>query len=146
MSPSQQLYLVLGRLWLYERKLAREKSLSLPVRGHTPVCPQKRKSQCILLSRRIGVGVYRGKARRQSRVLDEVSHVPPSTRYLLKNFRKRTVALGSVSNDVPSTDSYNITIDDIFDYTTELYVGEGTFGDISIGDTITWPMPFEEPI
>nr|GLL21604.1 hypothetical protein [Ipomoea trifida] len=31
MSPSQQLYLVLGRLWLYERKLAGEKSLSLPV-------------------------------------------------------------------------------------------------------------------
>ncbi|KAF9598450.1 hypothetical protein IFM89_027883 [Coptis chinensis] len=86
------------------------------------------------------------KARRQSRVLDEVSHVPPSTQCLLKNFRKRTVALGSVSNDVPSTDSYNITIDDIFDYTTELYVGEGTFGDISIGDTITWPMPFVEPI
>ncbi|KAF9619693.1 hypothetical protein IFM89_008370 [Coptis chinensis] len=41
---------------------------------------------------------------------------------------------------------YNITIDDIFDYTTELYVGEGTFGDISIGDTITWPMRFVEPI
>nr|GMD96888.1 hypothetical protein [Ipomoea batatas] len=31
MSPSQQLYLVLGRLWLYERKLPGEKSLSLPV-------------------------------------------------------------------------------------------------------------------
>lgn len=34
MSPSQQLELVLGRLWLYERKLAVEKSLSLPVPGH----------------------------------------------------------------------------------------------------------------
>ncbi|KAK1411307.1 hypothetical protein QVD17_37854 [Tagetes erecta] len=32
--PSQQLELVLGRLWLYERKLAVEKSLSLPVPGH----------------------------------------------------------------------------------------------------------------
>ncbi|KAF9605006.1 hypothetical protein IFM89_012962 [Coptis chinensis] len=84
--------------------------------------------------------------RRQSGVLDEVSHVPPSTRCLLKNFRKITVALGSVSNDVPSADSYNITIDDIFDYTIELYVGKGTFGDISIGDTIKWPMPFVEPI
>ena len=52
MSPSQQLYLVLGRLWLYEREPAGEKSLSLPVLGHTPVRPQKRKSQCILLSRR----------------------------------------------------------------------------------------------
>jgi hypothetical protein len=31
---------------------AGEKSLSLPVPGHTPVRPQKRKSQCILLSRR----------------------------------------------------------------------------------------------
>ncbi|KAF9609284.1 hypothetical protein IFM89_015130 [Coptis chinensis] len=84
--------------------------------------------------------------RRQSCVFDEVSHAPPSTRCLLKNFRKRTVALGSVSNVIPSADSYNITIDDIFDYTTELYVGEGTFGDISIGDTITWPKPFVEPI
>ncbi|KAL8226049.1 hypothetical protein R6Q57_018606 [Mikania cordata] len=34
MSPSQQLELVLGRIWLYERKLAVEKSLSLPVPGH----------------------------------------------------------------------------------------------------------------
>lgn len=52
MSPSQQLYLVLGRLWLYERKPAGEKSLSLPVPDHIPVRPQKRKSQCLLLSRR----------------------------------------------------------------------------------------------
>jgi hypothetical protein len=55
MSPSQQFYLVLGRLWLYERKPTGEKSLSLPVPDHIPVRPQKRKkrkSQCILLSRR----------------------------------------------------------------------------------------------
>ncbi|KAF9626222.1 hypothetical protein IFM89_031349 [Coptis chinensis] len=84
--------------------------------------------------------------KRQSHVFYEVSHVQQSTRCLLKNFRKRTIALGTVSNDVPFADSYNITIDDIFDYTTKLYVGEGTFGDISIGDTITWPMPFVEPI
>lgn len=52
MSPSQQFDLVLGRLWLYEREPAEEKSLYLTVPGHTPVRPQKRKSQCILLSRR----------------------------------------------------------------------------------------------
>lgn len=34
MSSSQQFDLVLGHLWLYERKLAVEKSLSLPVPGH----------------------------------------------------------------------------------------------------------------
>lgn len=45
-------YLVLGRLWLYERKTAEDKSLSLPVPDHIPVRPQKSKSQCILLSRR----------------------------------------------------------------------------------------------
>ncbi|KAF9596995.1 hypothetical protein IFM89_014709 [Coptis chinensis] len=73
-------------------------------------------------------------------------HVSPFTRCLLKNFRKRTVALGSVSSDVISTDSYSITIDDIFDYTAELYVGEGTLADISIGDTITWPKTFVESI
>ena len=44
--------LVLGRLWLYERKPAIKKSLSLLVLDHIPVRPQKRKSQCILLSRR----------------------------------------------------------------------------------------------
>lgn len=42
--------LVLGRLWLYERKPAIKKSLSLLVLDHIPVRPQKRKSQCILLS------------------------------------------------------------------------------------------------
>ncbi|KAF9617387.1 hypothetical protein IFM89_036308 [Coptis chinensis] len=73
-------------------------------------------------------------------------HVSPFTRCLLKNFRKRTVALGSVSSDVISTDSYSITIDDIFDCTAELYVREGTLADISIGDTITWPKTFVESI
>ncbi|KAF9616651.1 hypothetical protein IFM89_031515 [Coptis chinensis] len=42
------------------------------------------------------------------------------------------VALGSVSSDFTSADSYSITVDDIFDYTTELYIGEGTLGDVSI--------------
>ncbi|KAF9597299.1 hypothetical protein IFM89_017083 [Coptis chinensis] len=73
-------------------------------------------------------------------------HVSPFTRYFLKNFKKRTVVLGSVSSDVISTDSYSITIDDIFDCTAELYVGEGTLADISIGDTITWPKTFVESI
>ncbi|KAF9592199.1 hypothetical protein IFM89_012775 [Coptis chinensis] len=73
-------------------------------------------------------------------------HVSPFTRCLLKNFRKRTVALGSVSSDVISTDSYSITIDDIFDCTAELYVGERTLADISIGDTIIWPKTFVESI
>lgn len=50
MSPSPQLYLVLRRLWLYER--TGKKSLSLPAPDHIPVRPQKRKSQCTLLSRR----------------------------------------------------------------------------------------------
>jgi len=53
MSPSQQLYLVLGRLWLYYQARRKKKSLSLPVPGNTEaeVRPQKRKEQCILLSR-----------------------------------------------------------------------------------------------
>ena len=51
-SIDQQFYLVLGRLWLYERNPTGEKSLSLPVPDHIPVRPQKRKLQCILLSRR----------------------------------------------------------------------------------------------
>ena len=34
------------------REKARRRILSLPVPDHTPVRPQKRKSQCILLSRR----------------------------------------------------------------------------------------------
>ncbi|KAF9604908.1 hypothetical protein IFM89_011190 [Coptis chinensis] len=73
-------------------------------------------------------------------------HVSPFTHCLLKNFRKRTVSLGSMSSDIISIDSYSITIDDIFDCTAELYVGEGTLADISIGDTITWPKTFVESI
>ncbi|KAK8657005.1 hypothetical protein V6N13_098939 [Hibiscus sabdariffa] len=51
MSPSQQLYLVLGLGFTRESPLEK-KSLSLSVPDHIPVRPQKRKSQCILLSRR----------------------------------------------------------------------------------------------
>lgn len=35
MSPSQQLYLVLGRLWLYYQARRKNQSLSLPVPGNT---------------------------------------------------------------------------------------------------------------
>ncbi|KAF9599220.1 hypothetical protein IFM89_036346 [Coptis chinensis] len=84
--------------------------------------------------------------RHRSPVVDEESHVMPYGRCLLKNFKRKSVALGSVSSDFTSSDSYSITVDDIFDYTTELYIGEGTLGDVSIGDTIKWPKTFVEPI
>ncbi|KAH0969368.1 hypothetical protein GBA52_028738 [Prunus armeniaca] len=88
MSPSQQLYLVLGHLWLYERKPAGEKSLSLPVSDHIPVRPQKRKSQCILLSRRslewecsVGkVGVHYGRISHPGKptlLQEELCYAPP---------------------------------------------------------------------
>ncbi|KAF9594513.1 hypothetical protein IFM89_031631 [Coptis chinensis] len=85
-------------------------------------------------------------ASRSPRVHDDATNVPPVTHCLLKNFRRRIVVLGSVSSDAISVDSYSITIDDIFDCTTELYVGEGTLADVSIGDTITWPKTFVESI
>lgn len=39
----------------------------------------------------------------------------------------------------PSIDSYNVIIDDIFDYGADLYEGEGTFEDVVLGSTIKWP-------
>ncbi|KAF5189210.1 hypothetical protein FRX31_021204 [Thalictrum thalictroides] len=81
------------------------------------------------------------RVRRSSPTLDTSNDT--STRCLLKNFKKRNVALGNICRDTtPIEDSYSIIVDEVFDYTTELYIGEGTFGDISIGDMIIWPKPF----
>ncbi|KAF9601086.1 hypothetical protein IFM89_016059 [Coptis chinensis] len=85
-------------------------------------------------------------ARCRSPVVDEESDVMPFGRCLLKNFKRKSVALGSVSSDFTSADSYSITVDDIFDYTTELYIGERTLGDVSICNTIKWSKTFVEPI
>ncbi|PIA25899.1 hypothetical protein AQUCO_10400009v1 [Aquilegia coerulea] len=82
--------------------------------------------------------------RRRSHHLHESQVDPPTTRCLLKNFKKRNVALGNICTNVttPSQDSYNIRLDEVFDHTAELYVGEGTLSDASVGDIITWPKNF----
>lgn len=65
----------------------------------------------------------------------EETMVPPSTCCLLKNFRKKSVELGNVRITLTTTeDLYSVTVDAIFDHATNLYEGEGSIGDIFVGN------------
>lgn len=40
---------------------------------------------------------------------------------------------------IASEDLCNVMIDEIFDYTADVYGSEGTFEDVIAGSTIRWP-------
>ncbi|KAJ6846426.1 uncharacterized protein M6B38_280785 [Iris pallida] len=59
---------------------------------------------------------------------------------LLKNFRKKAVAIGRVNTDAPCNDeAYNIIVDDVFYGNEMLFDRDGKFDDITVGEMINWP-------
>ncbi|KAI3916042.1 hypothetical protein MKW98_004483 [Papaver atlanticum] len=66
-----------------------------------------------------------------------------ATRCVLRNLRKKAVALGRVNfSTSPNDENYEVVIDEIIDEHMDLYVGEGTLGDIDLGETTEWPKQY----
>ncbi|KAI3898765.1 hypothetical protein MKW92_032185 [Papaver armeniacum] len=64
----------------------------------------------------------------------------PATSCLIKNFKGRTIALGSINiADPPAEHVYSLIIEEIFDRNAELFDKDGKLGDIMIGGVINWP-------
>ncbi|KAI3959285.1 hypothetical protein MKW98_018875 [Papaver atlanticum] len=64
----------------------------------------------------------------------------PATSCLIKNFKGRTIALGSINTaDPPAEHVYSLIIEEIFDRNAELFDKDGRLGDIMIGGVINWP-------
>ncbi|XP_026450366.1 uncharacterized protein LOC113350444 [Papaver somniferum] len=64
----------------------------------------------------------------------------PATSCLIKNFKGRTIALGSINSaDPPAEHVYSLIIEEIFDRNAELFDKDGRLGDIMIGSVINWP-------
>ncbi|XP_026388851.1 uncharacterized protein LOC113283731 [Papaver somniferum] len=58
----------------------------------------------------------------------------------IKNFKGRTIALGSINTaDPPMENVHSLIIEEIFDRTAELFDQDGKLGDIMIGGVINWP-------
>ncbi|KAI3916514.1 hypothetical protein MKW92_007585 [Papaver armeniacum] len=58
----------------------------------------------------------------------------------IKNFKGRTIALGSINTAVPPMeDVHSLVIEEIFDRNAELFDQDGKLGDIMIGGVINWP-------
>ncbi|OVA17168.1 hypothetical protein BVC80_1305g8 [Macleaya cordata] len=69
----------------------------------------------------------------------------PSKNCLLRNLRKKIVALGRINTDAaPAVETYNIIVDAIYDNNEYLCDREEKFGDIMVGDLINWPKAFVE--
>ncbi|MCL7033830.1 hypothetical protein MKW94_024066, partial [Papaver nudicaule] len=64
----------------------------------------------------------------------------PGSSCFIKNFKGRTVALGSFNTAEPPMEHvYSLIIEDIFDRDAELFDKDGKLGDIMIGGVINWP-------
>ncbi|KAI3939493.1 hypothetical protein MKW92_013104 [Papaver armeniacum] len=64
----------------------------------------------------------------------------PATSCLIKNFKGRTIALGSINIADPLAEHvYSLIIEEIFDRNAELFDKDGKLGDIMIGGVINWP-------
>ncbi|MCL7042095.1 hypothetical protein MKW94_016501 [Papaver nudicaule] len=70
----------------------------------------------------------------------------PASSCFIKNFRGRTVALGSYNTTAPPMEhAYSVIVEEIFDKDAELYDEEGKLGDVMIGQVINWPKPSVKP-
>ncbi|KAI3916509.1 hypothetical protein MKW92_007580, partial [Papaver armeniacum] len=75
----------------------------------------------------------------RSHLVPPVSSLPAGSCFI-KNFKGRTIALGSVNAAAPPMEHvYSLTIEDIFDRDAELFDKDGKLGDIMIGGVINWP-------
>ncbi|KAI3957989.1 hypothetical protein MKW98_020631 [Papaver atlanticum] len=58
----------------------------------------------------------------------------------IKNFKGRTIALGSINTAAPPMENvHSLIIEEIFDRNAELFDQDGKLGDIMIGGVINWP-------
>ncbi|KAI3875438.1 hypothetical protein MKX03_016865 [Papaver bracteatum] len=74
------------------------------------------------------------------------SNLPAASNCFIKNFRERTIALGTFNNaDAPMEHAYSISVKEIFDRDAELYDEDGTLGDIMLGQVINWPKISVQP-
>ncbi|KAI3868821.1 hypothetical protein MKX03_017269 [Papaver bracteatum] len=71
-----------------------------------------------------------------------------SQRVILKNMRKRAVAVGYIFTNRPPIDDecHLFLIDEVCLPSENLYEGDGTFKDVSIGDKVMWPQQFVFPV
>ncbi|XP_026457050.1 uncharacterized protein LOC113357805 [Papaver somniferum] len=73
------------------------------------------------------------------------SSAPPASNLaasscFIKNFKGRTIALGSINTaDPPMENVHSLIIEEIFDRNAELFDQDGKLGDIMIGGVINWP-------
>ncbi|KAI3915755.1 hypothetical protein MKW92_033184 [Papaver armeniacum] len=88
----------------------------------------------------------------RSRFVPDVSNLPtrsclappgsnlPAMSCFIKNFKGRTIALGSINTAAPPMENvYSLVIDEIFDRDAELFDEDGKLGDVMIGGLINWP-------
>ncbi|XP_026457054.1 uncharacterized protein LOC113357808 [Papaver somniferum] len=75
----------------------------------------------------------------RSHLAAPVSNLPTSSCFI-KNFKGRTIALGSINAaDPPMEHIYNLSIEEIFDRDADLFDEDGKLGDVMIGGVINWP-------
>ncbi|KAI3915758.1 hypothetical protein MKW92_033187 [Papaver armeniacum] len=74
-----------------------------------------------------------------SRLASPAANLPGSSCFI-KNFKGRTIALGSINTAYPPMEHvYSLSIEEIFDRNAELFDEDGKLGDIMIGGVINWP-------
>ncbi|KAI3872496.1 hypothetical protein MKX03_014596 [Papaver bracteatum] len=86
-------------------------------------------------------------AERQDNNTSQPSTAPPlqnqATGCILRNLRKKVVALGRVNfSTSPNDENYEVIVDVIVDKHMELCVGDGKLGDIVLGEMIEWPKQY----
>ncbi|RZC87003.1 hypothetical protein C5167_041935 [Papaver somniferum] len=65
------------------------------------------------------------------------SNLPAANNCFIKNFRGRTIALGTFNNAAaPMEHAYSASVEEIFDRDAELYDEDGRLGDVMLGQVI----------
>ncbi|RZC63078.1 hypothetical protein C5167_024827 [Papaver somniferum] len=64
----------------------------------------------------------------------------PAMSCFIKNFKGKTIALGSINTaDPPMENVYSLVFEEVFDRDAELFDEDGKLGDVMIGGVINWP-------